>query len=138
VTGVDADEEAIAYARERYAAPNVDFEVMDVAALRFAEDSFEVVCSFETIEHVPDRDAFLREVARVLAPDGVFLVSTPQARRTVDQPDNPFHTSSTPASTSSGCSAARSTGSSSTANAGCRRAGISCSSVSTCWACVGG
>src|SRR5206468_1379246 len=46
---------------------------------------------FETIEHVPDRDAFLCEVARVLAPDGVFLVSTPQARRTVDRPDNPFH-----------------------------------------------
>jgi ubiquinone/menaquinone biosynthesis C-methylase UbiE len=91
VVGVDADEEAIAYARRRYAAPNAHFQVMDVASLDFADSSFDVVCSFETIEHVPDRDAFLREAARVLRPDGTFLVSTPQVRRTTEHPANPFH-----------------------------------------------
>jgi SAM-dependent methyltransferase len=91
VVGVDADEGAVAYARRRYASPNVVFELMDATRLAFADASFDAVCSFETIEHLPDRDAFLAEVVRVLAPGGVFLVSTPQAPRTIDRPDNPYH-----------------------------------------------
>ena len=49
------------------------------------------VVSFETIEHVADREAFLREVTRVLRPSGTFVVSTPNAPRTTDTPENPFH-----------------------------------------------
>jgi SAM-dependent methyltransferase len=91
VVGVDRDEAAIAYARERYGAPNVEFRVGDLLDLDLADESFDAVCSFETIEHVPDGDAFLREMARVLRRGGVFLVSTPQAGRTTEAPDNPFH-----------------------------------------------
>ncbi|MFN2628007.1 MAG: class I SAM-dependent methyltransferase [Gaiellaceae bacterium] len=91
VVGVDVDPGAIGYARSRYRAPNLEFAVMDVTSLRFDDDSFDVVCSFETIEHIRDREAFLREVARVLRSDGAFLVSTPQARQTTARPDNPFH-----------------------------------------------
>jgi SAM-dependent methyltransferase len=91
VVGGDLSEEAIAYARRRYAAPNVEFQALDAAALPFPNGSFDAVCSFETIEHLPDRDAFLAEVARVLRADGVFLVSTPRADATDESPDNPFH-----------------------------------------------
>lgn len=91
VVGVDIDEEAIAYARRRYRAPNVEFERMDVASLAFEGCSFDVVCAFETIEHVAGRDGFVHEVARVLRPEGTFIVSTPHARRTTDRPANPFH-----------------------------------------------
>jgi len=91
VVGVDADEEAVAYARRRYGGPDVEFAVMDVAALAFPDASFDAVCSFETIEHVPDRDTFLAEVTRVLRENGVFLVSTPQVDRTTERPTNPFH-----------------------------------------------
>ena len=42
-------------------------------------------------EHLDDRDAYLAEVRRVLRPDGVYLVSTPQVARTTDAPENPFH-----------------------------------------------
>jgi SAM-dependent methyltransferase len=91
VLGVDLDEQTIRYARERYGAANVPFAVMDVAALQLEDDSFDVVCSFETIEHLPDRETFLREVARVLRPDGTFVVSTPNARETTESPVNPFH-----------------------------------------------
>jgi SAM-dependent methyltransferase len=91
VVGIDADEGAIEYARLHYAAPNVAFEAMDATRLVFTDASFDAVCSFETIEHLPDRDAFLAEVARVLAPSGVFLVSTPQARQTTHRPQNPYH-----------------------------------------------
>lgn len=91
VVGVDVDEEAISYARARYAHPNVEFETMDVSALDLADGTFDVVVSFETIEHVADRGAFLREVTRVLRPSGTFVVSTPSAPRTTDTPKNPYH-----------------------------------------------
>jgi SAM-dependent methyltransferase len=91
VLGVDVDEQTIEYARMRYAGPRVSFEVMDVTALDLADNSFDVVCSFETIEHVVDGAAAVREAARVLRPEGVYAVSTPKAEQTTDQPDNPFH-----------------------------------------------
>ena len=91
MVGVDASEEAIAYARRRYGSPNVEFAVMDAAALAFEPGSFDTVCAFEAIEHLPDREATLREIARVLRPDGAFLASTPRMDRTVLQPENPWH-----------------------------------------------
>lgn len=89
--GVDVDEAAVAYARSRYAADNVEFARMDATSLAYEDASFDTVVSFETIEHLDDRDAFLREVVRVLRPDGAFVVSTPKAAATIDHPDNPFH-----------------------------------------------
>jgi SAM-dependent methyltransferase len=91
VVGVDLDPAAIAYARSRYGADNVEFREGDVQALDLADASFDAVCSFETIEHVPDRDAFLAEMRRLLRPGGTFLVSTPRAERTELRPANPFH-----------------------------------------------
>lgn len=91
VVGVDVDASAVGYARERYGGDKVEFEVMDVAALQLDDDSFDVVVSFETIEHVEDADAFLREVARVLRVSGTFVVSTPSVAHTTDHPRNPFH-----------------------------------------------
>ena len=91
VVGVDRDEEAIAYARRRYARPNVEFRVGDLLDLDLADGSFDVVCSFETIEHLDDVEGFLGEVVRVLRPEGVFLVSTPRVDETTASPENPFH-----------------------------------------------
>ena len=91
VVGVDRDEPAIAYASARYGRPNVEFRVGDVVALDFPDASFDAVCSFETIEHVEEPDAFVAEAARVLRPAGVLLVSTPRADETTVSPANPFH-----------------------------------------------
>jgi SAM-dependent methyltransferase len=91
VVGVDRDEAAVAYARARYGRTNVEFLVGDVLHLDLPDASFDAVCSFETLEHVEDADRFLAEMARVLRPRGVFLVSTPRADETTTAPDNPFH-----------------------------------------------
>jgi SAM-dependent methyltransferase len=91
VVGGDVDEATIAYAKRRYARPNVRFEVVDAQALPYADASFDTVCSFETIEHLDRPEALVREAARVLRADGAFLVSTPQASETTHAPENPYH-----------------------------------------------
>lgn len=91
VVGVDRDEAAIAYARDRYARENVSFQIGDLVELRLDDDTFDVMCAFEVIEHLPDAARHLAEAARVLRPDGVYVVSTPRAERTTGAPANPHH-----------------------------------------------
>lgn len=91
VIGVDIDRDAVAYARERYRRSNLEFCEMDVTALAFDDRSFDVVVSFETIEHLDDPEAAVREAARVLRDDGTYFVSTPRAEATTHDPENPFH-----------------------------------------------
>ncbi|HKU59003.1 MAG TPA: class I SAM-dependent methyltransferase [Gaiellaceae bacterium] len=91
VVGGDIDAEAIEYAQTRYATDNVEYVVVDATALPFDDATFDVVCAFETIEHVADRDAYLREVVRVLRADGTYLLSTPRVDVTDERPANPFH-----------------------------------------------
>lgn len=80
VVGVDVSAEAVDFARSRYAAPNLEFRQLppvEQAPLPFADGSFDVVLSFQVIEHVPSPAAYLSEVRRVLSEDGVFIVATP-------------------------------------------------------------
>ncbi len=91
VVGVDLDPDAIDYARRRYPARNVEFRVGDLLALDLADASFDVVCSFEAIEHLDDQERYLDEMGRVLRPDGLCFVSTPRVDRTTRSPANPFH-----------------------------------------------
>ena len=91
VVGIDLSEGAIAYARSRYARPNVEFLVDDLQSLSLDDRSFDVVCSFETLEHLPDRDAFLGHVARLLRDEGVLVLSTPRVDETTESPANPHH-----------------------------------------------
>jgi len=75
--GIDLSSEAIAYARNNYKAGNLGFFVMDLMSLGFQNESFGVACSFQAIEHVKDCELHLSEISRVLSPDGLFLLSTP-------------------------------------------------------------
>lgn len=48
-----------------------------IGALPFADDAFDLVCTFDIVEHVDDDEAALAELARVAAPDAAFLLSVP-------------------------------------------------------------
>jgi ubiquinone/menaquinone biosynthesis C-methylase UbiE len=50
---------------------------MDATDLQFDNDTFDVVISFEVIEHILDYQKYLTEVTRVLRPGGIVILSTP-------------------------------------------------------------
>ncbi len=78
VIGVDIDTESIAHARERYGAhANVRFEPGDATRLDFPPGRFDLVVCFETLEHVQDQERMIAGFARVLADDGILIVSSP-------------------------------------------------------------
>jgi 2-polyprenyl-6-hydroxyphenyl methylase/3-demethylubiquinone-9 3-methyltransferase len=78
VTGIDAAPELIAVAREHAAAMRleIDYRAGDVHEL---EGQFDLVTCMEVIEHVADPAAFLKAVAKRLAPVGLLVLSTPNA-----------------------------------------------------------
>ena len=61
----------------------------EVEALPFAAASCDLVASFQVIEHLENPESYLREVARVLSPDGLLMLTTPN-RETSDGL-NPYH-----------------------------------------------
>lgn len=93
VSGVDLSDEAIGYARNRYHAPNLEYQIGDVTKLSFENDSFEAAVSFEVIEHLPRPEDLAVEAKRILKEDGIFIVSTPDKQTYSNDRNsvNPFH-----------------------------------------------
>ena len=80
VDAVDLSAKAIAHARLRYQNPNLEFHQANALTLPFAHASFDLVVSFETLEHMIEHEQLLAEFARVLKPEGILLISTPDKR----------------------------------------------------------
>jgi SAM-dependent methyltransferase len=94
VTGVDVSREAVGHARATYPdRENLEFIAASCTELPFPDASFDTVVSFETIEHIEAQEAFLDQVARVLKPGGVFVLSCPNKVEYSDKRDfaNEFH-----------------------------------------------
>ena len=91
VTAIDAGNDAIAFAKKYYANTNLTFLVHDV--LKPLSSQFDLIASFDVIEHVSHPDRYLQTLARELAPKGTLVISTPN--KTVLQliyPEhNPYH-----------------------------------------------
>lgn len=95
VWGVDISDEAVSYARGKYNRYNLNYKQGSVESLDFENDHFDIVISFETIEHVEEsiQDKFLKEASRVLKKDGILVISTPDKYLYTDIPNhwNPYH-----------------------------------------------
>jgi 2-polyprenyl-3-methyl-5-hydroxy-6-metoxy-1,4-benzoquinol methylase len=94
VVGVDIDLTAARKARQSLKQGAGSVMVADGRSLPFADASFEVITSFETLEHLEHRGQFLSELKRVLIPGGLCILSTPNANYTLPvngKPHNPFH-----------------------------------------------
>ena len=94
VIGIDIDRRTVEHSSLNYGDDRIEFELGDAADLtRFADGSFGAVVAFEMIEHVHDQGRVLEEIERVLAPDGVLIMSTPDRPAYTDATgrSNPFH-----------------------------------------------
>jgi 2-polyprenyl-6-hydroxyphenyl methylase/3-demethylubiquinone-9 3-methyltransferase len=78
VTGLDASPELIAVAQEhaRTGSLDIDYRAGELSEL---EGQFDLVTCMEVIEHVADPAVFVRALAKRLAPDGLLILSTPNA-----------------------------------------------------------
>lgn len=73
--GTDISNRAIEYGQKKY--PSVELKVEAGQRMSFADNSFDVVLSFDVLEHIDDVDRHLSEVARVLVAEGYYLLQTP-------------------------------------------------------------
>ena len=80
IVGIDPSENALEVAREKVRqsglGQNAYFECGYAESLPYADGSFSVIVCFDTLEHVHDLSATIREIARVLAPGGIFIFDT--------------------------------------------------------------
>ena len=91
VFALDRADEAVRQGRNAH--PRVQFVAGECEALPFSDDSMDLVLAFEVIEHLAGWESFVQESARVLAPSGALLVSTPNRPyyRASRERLNPFH-----------------------------------------------
>ncbi|HCU79854.1 MAG TPA: hypothetical protein DGN60_01670, partial [Chloroflexi bacterium] len=83
VTGIDISEGMVAEARvelEKLGYNKVTLEVGDATQLHYADSEFDKVLCSEVIEHIPDADKALSEIYRVLKPNGILVLSTPNPK----------------------------------------------------------
>ena len=84
---VDVDQADLAAARRAY--PGIGFQAASADALPFPPAGFDAVTMLDVLEHVPNEQAALAEVARVMRSGGVLILSVPhQGLFTFADPDN--------------------------------------------------
>ncbi len=93
VVGADISSDAVSHASRRYAHDHLRYIAADCTRIPEPDASFDVIVSFETIEHMTEHEAFMREVHRLLAPEGVFIISSPNRPEYSDKTGykNEFH-----------------------------------------------
>ena len=94
VTGIDISAEAVAHAGRRYGDfGNLRYLQASCDRIPLADACCDVVVTFETIEHIHTQQAFVEEIARVLAPGGMLVMSSPNRDEysTVLGHQNEFH-----------------------------------------------
>lgn len=94
IVGIDVSPAAVEEAKSKYGSRNVTFRHVDGGELPFKDGSFDLVTSFQVIEHLQDYKKYFDEIRRVLRPAGALLLTTPNAfirLRASAKPWNPFH-----------------------------------------------
>lgn len=91
--GCDNDLTAIEYATQNH-PKKIKFSQCNAYSTRFADNFFDTVVSFETLEHLENGDLFIKEIKRILKNDGILILSTPNLsyeKRVLKKSLNPYH-----------------------------------------------
>jgi ubiquinone/menaquinone biosynthesis C-methylase UbiE len=76
IVGIDLDDAKLKAEWRKRQRPNLEYKVEEATSLSFADNEFDVATAIEVLEHVPDPDATLAEMARVARSH--LLVSVPR------------------------------------------------------------
>lgn len=76
---VDFSDYMLSIANELLKSNKLDYELIKISQcnLPFENDFFDLVVSYETIEHISENDKFIRELTRVLKPEGTMIITCP-------------------------------------------------------------
>ncbi len=77
IIGIDINKKIIKRAYEKYGSKKCVFKSYNGKRLPFLKETFDVVISFQVIEHIIDDIAFISEIYRVLKQKGIFILTTP-------------------------------------------------------------
>ncbi len=94
VYGLDICPESIEYCRTHHKQANLVFNVGDLTNIDFPDQTFDLICAFEVIEHIENYKQTMREFYRVLKPHGLLIISTPNKAiysPWTKKPFYPFH-----------------------------------------------
>lgn len=91
VISVELDSEAIKFANLQYPSPRIERLKADATAY-INDRFFDLIVSFETIEHLDDYASFLKNVHQSLVSGGSLIISTPITKKTSTENINQFHT----------------------------------------------
>lgn len=91
--GMDISAEAIRHASSKYVNQNISFQVAEAHNIPLSDCSIDVVVSFETIEHHDKHEDMIKEIIRILRPDGLLILSSPDKKyySQIRNYTNPFH-----------------------------------------------
>jgi 2-polyprenyl-3-methyl-5-hydroxy-6-metoxy-1,4-benzoquinol methylase len=76
VVGIDLDDPKLRAEWRKRSRPNLEFRAEEATSLSFGDDAFDMACAIEVLEHVPEPEATLAEMARVASRH--LLVSVPR------------------------------------------------------------
>lgn len=93
VIGVDISSEAVQHANNKYKNINLSYLVGSADDIPLESNQFDVVISFETIEHLKDHQKMFSEIKRVLKPEGLLIISSPDKEKYTENTghENEFH-----------------------------------------------
>lgn len=93
VIAVDIDRETITYAKGKYYHPLVSFQVENCVEPTLPEKigQFDLIVSFETLEHVDKEDIFMENIYQMLKPGGTLVISTPFGQGRGKPTSEPYH-----------------------------------------------
>ena len=89
--GLDVSADAVAHARERYAGDRTGFDQLAGPRFPYDDASFDLVTSFQVIEHVEDVSGYLAEIRRVSRPGAHVLITTPNRTLRLADGERPWN-----------------------------------------------
>ncbi len=89
VIAIDIDKETIKEAQKNKKEKNLKYKIGNAQKIDFENEKFDIITSFETIEHLQQPSKYLKELSRIIKKDGIILISTPN--KEVYKEKNPYH-----------------------------------------------